>query len=225
MAARTSNGSGPWHVGATWVGGVAPGIGDTATIANGHNVEVATGQNISFGTSPAEGSTSVLVINSGGTLTINGRLNSRGDITMSGSNSVRSIIMNGGSILEFDASNASSPSSQNYRLLWTSCYPGTQPPLQINGTALNRAQIRSNAGGGNAYFGPEGVTPTVNYYGIMDSSYCTFTRIGDASNPMAILSLPRDGSFDPQPVFLFKNNRMDACGAITLNGGNISPYQ
>lgn len=41
MATINSAGSGNWHTGATWVGGVAPGTGDTANIMNGHTVTVA----------------------------------------------------------------------------------------------------------------------------------------------------------------------------------------
>ena len=41
MAAINSAGSGNWHTGATWVGGVVPGTGDDANILAGHTVTIA----------------------------------------------------------------------------------------------------------------------------------------------------------------------------------------
>ena len=44
MAVITSAGSGDWDAGATWVGGVAPGTGDDAIIANTHTVTLTADQ-------------------------------------------------------------------------------------------------------------------------------------------------------------------------------------
>ena len=43
MAAISSTAGGSWSVGATWVGGVAPGIADDVTIVSPHNVTVDAG--------------------------------------------------------------------------------------------------------------------------------------------------------------------------------------
>lgn len=59
-AVITSNASGDWNVGATWVGGVAPGAGDDAIIASPHTVNVTVNADCIN-----------LTVNSGGTLNFN----------------------------------------------------------------------------------------------------------------------------------------------------------
>lgn len=81
MATITSTATGNWNVGGTWVGGAAPGIGDTAVIATGHTVTVPAGVTVTVGTDPADTTTAVVTIQGTGKLTNNGTLNVRGNMT------------------------------------------------------------------------------------------------------------------------------------------------
>lgn len=64
MATITSNGTGNWHTGGTWVGGVKPGVADIAVIANTHIVTLDNVDTVIAAT-----------INTGGTLVVNYNLN------------------------------------------------------------------------------------------------------------------------------------------------------
>ena len=78
-AAYTSAQTGPWHEAATWGGGGTPGDGDTATIANTHNVTLS--QAVTVGTAGATDSMAV-TIQSGGTLTHQATLTVKGDVDL-----------------------------------------------------------------------------------------------------------------------------------------------
>ncbi len=79
----TSNatGGGDWAAGATWVGGVAPGIGDTAIIAVGDNVHITT--TVTVGASTGAATLAAITLGTTGTFTVDsgGTLNVRGDIS------------------------------------------------------------------------------------------------------------------------------------------------
>jgi hypothetical protein len=66
MAARSSSNSGLWSASSTWGGAAPPGDGDTAAINANHIVEID--GSITVGTSPADNTTYVILINTGGTL-------------------------------------------------------------------------------------------------------------------------------------------------------------
>ncbi len=78
MSTITSNSSGNWSAGGTWVGGVSPGSGDLAIIANGHTVTILGSDNITVGDGNAThyaiatsaGGTGILVCNDGFQLTL-----------------------------------------------------------------------------------------------------------------------------------------------------------
>lgn len=210
MATASTLQPGDWNTLSTWFEGFIPGDGDTVTI----NHAVTVSGNTTVGTSPAEGSgTAAINVSSGATLTLNsGTLTVKGDIQLPGNNSTRGLIINAGAGIEFDASGASSPSAQNYRLITGSQYPGSQPGVQINGTSGNRCFIRANAGGGNAQ-----ITGSVNYYGLLDANFCDFTRIGDASNRLITVSAGSDGSTANASQPRFINCTFDACGEFYVD--------
>lgn len=209
MATASTLQAGDWNTLSTWFEGFIPGDGDTVTI----NHAVTVSGNTTVGTSPAEGAgTAAINVSSGATLTLNsGTLTVKGDIQLPGNNSTRGLIINAGAGIEFDASGATDPTNQNYRLITGSQYPGSQPGVQINGTVENRSFIRSNAGGGNAQ-----ITGSVNYYGLLDANFCDFTRIGDATNQIIDISAGSDGSVAnaSQPRFL--DCTFDACGEMNV---------
>ena len=63
----TSAQDGAWAAGTTWTGGTAPGDGDTAIIATGHDVTVGT--NVTVGAAGATG-TAAVTVQGTGTLTV-----------------------------------------------------------------------------------------------------------------------------------------------------------
>lgn len=86
-AAITSAQDGAWDDGTTWTGGTAPGDGDTAIIATGHDVTVGT--SVTVGTDGATGTeaiqvqgTGTLTVQSGNTLTVKGDLNQQRGTTV-----------------------------------------------------------------------------------------------------------------------------------------------
>ncbi len=64
MATINSAGTGDWHNGATWVGGVAPGTGDSAVILNTHTVTVAVDLSAIYR----------ITVNAGGSLVVNANI-------------------------------------------------------------------------------------------------------------------------------------------------------
>lgn len=218
-ASITSTQTGPWGTGSTWVGGVAPGNGDTVTIAAGHVVTVT--DNRTVGHSPGAGdatqailvaATGQVVVNAGVTLTV------RGDIFTSSSNTVRSLVLNPGATLEMDASAAGTPSTARYVIRGTSQYPGSQPSILFNGNAGARCTVRSNAGGANARF-----TNNSTFSGLVEAYYTDFTRIGDASN-FAFAPTMSDEVADPASTFVLDHCTLTACGALDSTHAQFGGY-
>lgn len=203
-AAISSGASGNWSDTGTWTGGVVPGDGDTVTI--GHAVTVDT--NTIVGHSPGAGdATAAILTNGSGALTIAAgvQLTVKGDIKLN--NDI--MTMGAGSILEFNASGAGTPSTARYVLqIGTANLQSAR--LDINGAAGNRAIIRSNSGGANARINGGGFTMGGNIIG----SYVNFVRIGDASNDAIVFYIGGAAA----ATFSLQYADFDACARVTSNG-------
>jgi hypothetical protein len=98
----TSNASGNWATGATWVGGVAPGNGDSAIIANGHTITIPISTSVTVGTSPTTSGTAAIATSSTsgtGKLIVNGTLIYKGPIDLSADT-----VVGPGAVLTHDSS-------------------------------------------------------------------------------------------------------------------------
>ena len=178
----TSAGTGNWGTAATWDVIERPVSGNLAVIAAGHTVTCAQAEVI--GNSPAEGNTvltiaatATLIVDTGDSLTIKGKYANSGTFQTG--------TASGGATLEFDASGASSPSSQQYE-----GNNATATALfKTMGTEGSHSVVRSNSGGGNAYLTGAGGAGG----GLWDCEWTDFLRIGDATNS----AIEYTGTLDP----------------------------
>jgi hypothetical protein len=207
VTAYTTAAAGNWSATGTWTGGVIPANGDTVTLNHNVTVDVDT----TIGTSPAENSgtfaiswgaaTKKLTLAAGVTLTVRGDCQAVGNTTK---NDV--VLMLDGSTWEFDASQATSPTTQNYRFIGASA--GNQYTVfRVQGTVSSRCTVRSNAGGGNAFFTRNAFAPA--FY--INAAYCDFLRIGDASNNFFDYYLGNTSSAE----LTFDNCSFDGVGLTT----------
>jgi hypothetical protein len=173
--AITSAATGDWATGATWVGGVSPGAGDTAIIANGHVVTIAVGTSVTVGdpanpTTPAiqtatgGGGTGRLIVDVGATLNLNG------DVKQGNANWV----INAGATINFNHATVA--------LRWFISDGNTQANaiLTFNGgTGASRITCRANGvapGGGFGWFGTN-----FSNAGQMQATGVNFSLIGGAA--------------------------------------------
>lgn len=195
----TSAASGDWATLATWNVYEAPASGNIVSI--GAHAITCAGTH-ACGNSPAEGNV-VLTIASGGSL----RVDNGGSLTVKGEISCANLLQvgetSGGGTLTMDASSASSPTSQQYRITLT----GTNATFRTRGTSGSKSTVQSNASGGNAY-----VLPSINS-GIIDWQDCNFTRIGDATNDCYANSNTTDPG---TPTLALDIDRcvFDSCGRV-----------
>lgn len=162
MATITSTANGNWSAGGTWVGGVAPGSGDTAVLA--HNVTVDV--NTTIGTSPNDVTTAVVTVNAAKILTIGVGIT----LTCKGNQSWvngAGLVMGAGSQLVFD--NSASGGSPTYRV--TSSGICT---LSAIGTSGSRCGISAISGQGWQFY-----DTASNYlaFSAITATYCDFTRM------------------------------------------------
>ncbi len=172
MAAIASGSAGNWSATGTWTGGVVPGDGDTVTIGHAVTVDI----NTTVGHSPgAADATAAILTNGSGSLTVAAGITLvvRGDIKLNNDD----MTLNAGSVLEFDASAAASPSTARYVLQIGTAH-SQSARLLINGLAGDRAIIRSNSGGANGRITDGGFIKG----GAVQGSYAKLLRIGDVSN-------------------------------------------
>lgn len=213
MGNFTSKAAGNWSSGGqtTWNEVGVPGNGDTVTSLN-HAIAVDV--NTTVGTSGPTG-TAAITFGASGVLTINSgvQFTCRGDILCAtGGTSRASIVQLGGSILEMDASQATTPLSQTYKIRLGGAN-ADKCRFETQGTAGNRCTVRSNAGGGNAFFTRGGFTNT----GFMVAAYTDFLRIGDSGNPFLGADLTTSNAISKLDL---SNCTLDSCGLLdaTLGG-------
>lgn len=202
MAARTSSQAGNWNLTATWGGNPVPVDGDTCTI--NHAITVSDAQVV--GTSPATGGTDAIVFGTAGKLTIDngGALKVRGPVTVGSATTfaLRDVFVVNG-ILEIDASQAATPSAQEYEIrMANNNFSYTRTVIGATGI------LRSNAGGGNGFFTTNGQA-RCNY--LSTSTGAQITRIGDATNPAFAMSLGDNAESE----LTLAGTILDACGKIS----------
>lgn len=208
MAAITSTANGSWATPGTWVGGVPPGIGDTAILA--HNVTIDA--DTTFGTSPAAAG-NVLTIQTTKTLTLNANMFIRGGFLLEGT---AKIIVAAGKGIEFDPSNAASPGTAAYTGIIGNAHNST-PLLQLNGALGNTCYVRTKAGAATAAYAQltDGSGPWLQA-GTVQATYTLFSRLGDAARP-AIITSPGAAN-----IFSVEFCDFDNCGEISKTY-NIQP--
>jgi hypothetical protein len=144
MATITSNATGDWSTGGTWVGGVSPSDGDIAVIAANHIVTITTGNPVTIGTSGATGTAAVTVNSGTGGLVLNATLTLKGDLVLQkGAN----LTQNSGGNIEFRA-----PTGSRYRIYANTTGSGTGT-WTVNGASGSKVDLTSNSvdGGSNGY--------------------------------------------------------------------------
>jgi hypothetical protein len=209
MAAYTSSQTGNWSSASTWGGAGVPGNGDTATVNNAVTVDV----NTIVGTSPSDQTTIVLQINNPGTLTIatGVSLTVRGNAGGHDTSSTSKMTLNAGAILEFDASQATTTTTQ-YNFNIESGVAGAANGFKLicNGTSGSPCTVRSNAGGGNALFTFDGATDNG---GRITATHTNFLRIASST---AIANWVG-------PAYSFDHCIFNACGnfSATCNNSQI----
>jgi hypothetical protein len=189
----TSAASGYWDAASTWLGGVIPGSGDRVAIGS-HTIVVRDARVV--GDSPRENSgtfaidftspTGALIVD-GASLTVRGDIRNRGTSTVLTQVTIQSNGSQPG-ILEFDASQAAVPATTNYRVVLMRGN-GQFAKWRFIGTAAARVQVRSHPGGGEAYFTRAGFVRGGNF----EADFTTFTRMGNATQPVYDFWLGNDG--------------------------------
>lgn len=173
----TSTTSGNWATGGTWVGGVAPGDGDTAIIANGHTVTIAAGTSVTVGdsanpTTPAISSnnsngTGILVVGDGATLTVKGNVRQGNANWTIGKDCT----------INFNHASAN--------LSWQITDDGgtgTNALLIINGTSGHRTTIQKSGSANGGGFG--NISTRWSLGGKIQASFVQFTDIGTTTLPL-----------------------------------------
>jgi len=145
--------------------------------------------------------TGTFINGSTGNLTVNG------DVVLGNTN----ITLNGGSVWEWDASGANSPSNTSYAFWFGSAASQTNCKLLTSGTSSgSRAIMRSNVSGANARFAPNWFAfGNLSGVGQVDVAYVDFTRMGTASVSFMIWTGTTGGTYK------FDHCTFTSCGDLT----------
>lgn len=183
--ACTSAASGNWNAASTWTscGGGIPGTSTAqTTIASGHTVTVTDER--TFGTSPADTTTFVLVVQG------NLRIDAGGLLRMRGNGQLNNAPLNieQGGVFEIDGS----VSGQSYILRVGSATNQANAKVNLNGTGFaNMPEFRSTEGGPNGRIW-RGASTTGT--GMVNCTYGRIRRLGSTSN-LAIWFNPAGSNF------------------------------
>jgi hypothetical protein len=200
MAAITSTASGDWNVGGTWVGGVAPGNGDTATIAAGHTVTVTADQIV--GTSGVAGTMAIAIASTSQVTVAAGiRLTVRGDTRADGV-----LRMEAGSTYEFGAGG----SAQIYKIT-TSTTGFTAARVVAAGTSGSRCTFTKEAGAGNGIICRFSTAAAARLG--LTADYTDFVNIGSSSVSFGNHAINVSCSGATQEIHLH-DCTMTSCGAV-----------
>lgn len=168
MATITSNvTTANWNVGGSWVGGVAPGDGDSAIIASGAVITIPVGVTVTVGTAPATGGTAAVTAT--GRLIVNGTLNAKGDVVTTNASG---ITCGAGSTI-----NQIVGTGVQYNMSLGTGY-GTYSPLICNGTSGSPVTITATLTGTGVATLAGG---TANSNGHITATYTNFSNLGSAS--------------------------------------------
>lgn len=200
LTAYVTNAAGNWSTTTIWTPNGTPGDGDTVTISHAVTMD----QNTTIGTSPAEDSgTWAIIVDSGVTLTIaaNVTLTLRGDAKHSNGRT----IFSAGATLEFDSSQATDPTNQNYHWDLTDTINQSEANMEFNGTSGNHCTVQSNASGGTGYIDEGTIDAGLEAY------FTDFTDINNPANNRGVSTYP-NGSDMPN---IFEDCTFDdGCGRI-----------
>jgi len=206
-----SGSAGHWTGSGCTGGSFIPGNGDTVTIPNGLKLTVDQGWTI--GSSPATGGTPAIYTSTSGVVEVasGATLRERGDIVADAAGGFSPyMIMDAGSSLVIDASQASSPSTTRYHLGPTASV-GTRG-LTINGTALSHVSVRSDLTNGALpailQCGAIGSPCQYSYFPVV-GTYGDFSYIGDSSYPSVRYN---NWSGDTTPLWSIAHFTFDHCG-------------
>lgn len=210
MASITSTATGNWATGGTWVGGVAPGDGDTAILANGHVITIAAGTSVTVGNSAAPttpaiqsaiatGGTGCLIVDTGATLTLKANV-------IQGNSAWQ---VNAGATINFLHATAN--------LTWQIADGNTQAnaKLVMAGTLGNRIVVQSTGAANSGGFGYQGGIAYVNS-GRMECTYVSFTGIGTTSLPFNNMEFSATG------VAFWDDCLFTSCGPIKTGNNYVA---
>lgn len=200
-AAFASTQDGQWENPATWGGAGIPAVGDTVTVSH----QITTAGSLTIGHSPGANHATAAVQINGGTLTIgpSTAFTCRGDIRIQPG----TLVLEPGSTLEMDSSQASNPATSIYVIDIVPTYGSNDALLSVLGTAAAHARIRAHPAGAHTRIADGNYTPNG---GRMIATYCDFERLGGSPDYQAWFYGPTAAG-DP---FRIEDCTFDQCSRI-----------
>jgi len=148
-------------------------------IANDNSLTMSAVATLSAGQTFTYNNVAIYFSSTSSRLTLNAPLTIKGCVSTNYASTTAADVVTiaAGQGIEFDASNSPSTTATKYR--WVTQGANNQAwAIKANGSSGSHCYIRSNSGGGNAWFDRAGTANGTNF----DLSYVDVTRIGDATN-------------------------------------------